>query len=334
VGLGWISVLALLLPCSQAFMSLNGAFTLVRSSARGIFPAQAPLVHARLPVLGSPKSSRRSSGLALRMDDAKEGGRGLMEKMPSGHKISYDFFPAANPTVVYLPALNQTRHGSKSFALQVWAKRNGQGYLSADYYGCGRSDGEYVDGTISQWTADTVHMLTEVVKGPVILVGAGVGGWIAMHVALRLPKQVKGIVGVAADPDFTTDVVLPVLDDETKQKIKDTGMANIVWGLNQYTISQKLIDDAEDMLLLQKGPKSVPIKCPVRLLQGLGDEEIPPNRALKISDALTSDDVVVTYAKFGDHVLDDEEDFRRMTNDVKELCSKFYEYDLSSPTSG
>lgn len=262
------------------------------------------------------------------------GGRGLIEKMPDGHKISYDFFPGANPTVVYLPALNQTRHGSKSFALQVWAKRNGQGFMSADYYGLGRSEGEYVDGTISKWTEDTIHMLKNVVKGPVVLVGAGVGGWIAMHVAIKLPKQVKGIVGVSADPDFTTDVVLPALDAETKKKIRDTGMADIVWGLNQYTISQKLIDDAENMLLLQGGSKSIPITCPVRLNQGLGDEEIPPNRALKISDALQSDDVVITYAKFGDHLLDDEEDFRRMTNDVKELCAKFYEFDLSSPTSG
>lgn len=263
-----------------------------------------------------------------------KGGLSLEYITSDSTKIAYDFIPGNRPTVVYLPSFNQTRFGSKASALQTWCKRNKQGYFAADYYGCGGSGGQYQDGTISRWTRDTVELIENVVKGPVLLVGSGVGGWVMMHVALQRPKLVKGLVGIAPTPDFTKDVVLPVLDEETKRKIKETGMEEILWGGNTYTISQKLIDDASDQLVLQGGPKSIGITCPVRLIQGLGDQEIPPNRALKICDVVASEDVVITYVKYGDHMLDEEEDFERMTADVADLCSKIYEFDLSSPSSG
>ena len=129
---------------------------------------------------------------------------------------TFDFIPAQNPTIVYLPGLEQNRLGTTAFALQTWAKRNRQGFFTADYFGCGKSEGEYADATISRWVEDTVELVEQEIKGPVVLVGSGVGGWIAMHVAQRLPKMIKGLVGIAADPDFTTDVVLPKLDDATK----------------------------------------------------------------------------------------------------------------------
>jgi len=251
-----------------------------------------------------------------------------------GVALSYDYLPGTNPTVVFLPGLNQTRIGSKAIALQTWCKRNKQGYFTADYYGCGKSGGLYKDGTISRWVSDTVKLIDEVIKGPVLLVGAGVGGWVMMHVALQRPQLVKGLVGMAADPDFTTDVVMPVLDDKTKRQIRETGLADIQWGVNKYTLSQKLIDDSQKLLLLQGGPKSVPIKCPVRLIQGLGDEEIPPKRALKITEVLATEDLVLTYFKYGDHGLDEEEDLEHMTGEVADLCAKGFDFDLTSPTSG
>jgi pimeloyl-ACP methyl ester carboxylesterase len=235
---------------------------------------------------------------------------------------------------VYLPGLEQNRLGTTAFALQTWAKRNRQGFFTADYFGCGKSEGEYADATISRWVEDTVELVEQEIKGPVVLVGSGVGGWIAMHVAQRLPKMIKGLVGIAADPDFTTDVVLPKLDDATKSKIKDEGSAVITWGENKYMLTSKLIEDSKNMLLLQGGAGSVAINCPVRLVQGLGDEEIPPDRALKICDVMQSKYVVITYAKASKHHLDDDSDLRVILENVDEVCKKFYEFDLRSPTSG
>lgn len=278
-------------------------------------------------------SLRKSPTVSVSMK-AAEGGLSQKYVADDGAKIEYDYLPGRTPTVLYLPGFNQTKYGSKAAALQTWCKRNKQGFFAADYYGSGGSTGEYKDGTITRWTRDTVALIDNVIKGPVLIVGSGVGGWIMLHVALQRPKAVRGLVGIAPTTDFTSDVVLPELDAETKRRIKETGMAEIVWGGTPYTISQKFIDDANNNLLLQSGSKSVKVTCPVRLLQGLADKEIPPNRALKISDALVSEDVVITYVKYGDHVLDEEEDFERMTADVSGLCSKIFDFDLSSPTSG
>mmetsp|Transcript_15660 Transcript_15660/g.35867 ORF Transcript_15660/g.35867 Transcript_15660/m.35867 type:complete len:255 (-) Transcript_15660:78-842(-) len=254
--------------------------------------------------------------------------------MKGGYSLVYDYIDGNKPTIVYLPAFNQSRINSKSTALQTWAKRNGKSFFSADYYGCGKSDGKFEDGTLSMWTNDMISLIENVIQRPVLLVGSGVGGWVGLHVALKRKDLVRGLVGIAADPDFTTDVVLPELDDSIKEKIQKDGSAMISWGVSEYTISKKFIDDSKNMLLLPGGSESLDIKCPVRLIQGLSDEEIPPDRALRISEAIKNDDVVVYYVKDGDHFLDQDEDISRMIDQVQELCSKYFEFDLTSPGSG
>ena len=175
----------------------------------------------------------------------------------------------------------------------------------ADYFATGKSDGEYRDATISRWSKDAAKLIDMISdkKGvqKITLVGAGVGGWIMLHTAQMRSSKILGLVGVAADPDFTETLVWPALDEDTKRKVMAEGIAEISWGGKPYTISKSLIEDGRKMLLLNKGPNSIPIECPVRLIQGLGDEEIPPERALELSDAISSKDVIVTYVKYGKH---------------------------------
>mmetsp|Transcript_47839 Transcript_47839/g.119578 ORF Transcript_47839/g.119578 Transcript_47839/m.119578 type:complete len:332 (+) Transcript_47839:54-1049(+) len=316
-------------PLAEAF-----APSLIRPLSPSPFSSHrtAPITPLGLPLAAA--SLRPSPPLSLRMS-AKEGGLGLTHECSDGTKIKYDHIPAANPTIMYLPGLFQTRYDSKFNALQSWCKRNNYGYFVADYYGCGQSGGDKDKACISRWTQDTLTIIDEVIKGPVILCGSGVGGWVMLHVALQAPKDtVYGLVGVAADPDFTTDLVLPSLSEETLAKIKKEGSAMIKWGNNEYTMSQTFIDDAENNLVMKGGPSSLKVPCPVRLVQGLGDEEIPAERALTLCDVLATDDVVVSYTKLGNHVLDDEEDMRLVASHLGDLASRYFEYDLKSPQSG
>jgi len=329
--------------CLVASASLAAAFTPslvqpLRSSPSSQKAASSALAPMMRPAAASRLAPLRpSSALSLSMAAASSeagGGLGLTHQCADGTKITYDFIPASNPTILYLPGLGQTRYDSKFSALQSWCKRNNYGYLVADYYGCGQSGGDPKKGCITRWTADTLSIIKNVIKGPVVLCGSGVGGWVMMQVAVQNPKAVVGCVGVAADPDFTTDLVIPSLSKETLDKIDKDGAAEITWGKAQYTLSKVFIDDAEKNLLMKGGPGSLKVTCPVRLVQGLGDIEIPPERALTLCDVLATEDVVVTYAKFGDHVLDEDDDTRLVTSHLADLASQYFEFDLKSPSSG
>lgn len=239
-------------------------------------------------------------------------------------KIFYDFLPGDGPTIFFLPALNHTRHGAKANAIKTWCRRQGRSFLVADYFGMGKSDGEYKDATITRWATDAVKLMDYVKKEKAVekftMIGAGVGGWVMLHSAQMKPDSVLGLVGVAADPDFTETLVWPALDEETKAKVMSEGIAEISWGGKPYTISKALIEDGRKMQLLNKGPNSLKIDCPVRLIQGLGDEEIPPERALELSDAISGRDVIITYVKYGKHGLDDfEDDFRRIFYFIEDI---------------
>ena len=152
------------------------------------------------------------------------------------------------------------------------------------------------------------------------MVGAGVGGWVMLLAAQMRPQAVAGLVGVAADPDFTEAVILPALSSDVRSKLDRDGVAEIEWGGKPYTISKMLIEDGKTRMLLNKGLDSIDVTCPVRLIQGLGDEEIPPERQIKLSQCIKGRDVVITYVKSGSHALErDEDDFRRIFTAVEDI---------------
>jgi len=238
--------------------------------------------------------------------------------------IKYDYLPGNSPVIVFLPALNQTRHGTKSTAIKTWCRRTGRSFLVADYFGMGQSSGEYRDACVSRWAADTAGLIdwlaAEHAHAGVVLVGAGAGGWVMLHAAMMRPAMVKGLVGVAADPDFTEAIVLPALSSDVKARIEREGVAEIEWGGKPYTLSRRLLEDGRKMQLLNGPPGSIKVDCPVRLIQGLGDEEIPPERQLDLSAALSGRNVVTTYVKAARHALDaGDADFRRIFAAVEDI---------------
>lgn len=251
-------------------------------------------------------------------------------------KIAYDYFPGSGPTIVFLPAFFFSRwRQAKANALEIFAKRKGQAILVEEYRGTGHSSGDFdSEGTISQWIEDTVRLVETVVEGKIVLVGAGIGAWIMLHVAERLGKRVVGMVGASASLDFTQDLLWPSLTEEQKVEMEQQGFVNMTWGFRGYRIGKALLEDAKKWLVLPGDPGGLRVECPVRLLQGLNDEEIPSGRILRLVERLASDDVVVQFVKGGEHVMDSDEDLHRLWAAVCEVGDKYFEYDLTSPSSG
>ena len=202
--------------------------------------------------------------------------------------------------------------GSKAIAIEAHCKQRGQAFLRFDYSGHGQSSGAFSDGTISKWTDDAVFAIEKLSDGPQVLVGSSMGGWIMLLVALRMQKKVAGLIGLAAAPDFTEDLIAHELNDEQRLSMKRDGFVLLSCDYDDkpYTITQSLIDDGRNNLLLNN---SISLNQPVRLIQGLKDKDVPWGTALNLQEKLTSDDVETTLVKNGDHRLSGPHDIKRLT---------------------
>lgn len=256
-----------------------------------------------------------------------------------GRSISFDYWPGteAYPTVVYLPGFFYARsRTAKANALEIFCKRRAQPFLVQEYSGVGQSEGSFAEGTLTRWMAECVAILDAVVPpgGKAVLVGSGIGGWMALHVAQMRPDVVVGLVGVSADPDFTEDLLRPALTDTQKEALETDGQLVLQWGFRDYVLSKALMEDAKKWCVMRGGDASLDVRVPVRLIHGLADEEVPPERALTLARVLASEDVSVRLIKGGDHTLETDADFGMMWGAVCEICDAYFEYDLRSPMSG
>ena len=180
-----------------------------------------------------------------------------------GGFLSYDYLQSEtgkNSPVVFLPGLVREKNEAKCVNLMSFCKKNQFSYLSADYYGVGHSSGSIRDATVSRWTSDVIRLITnvldrrEVKDFKVILVGHGVGAWIAFLIAQQRPDLVRGIVGLSADPDFTDELLWKRLPEDVKRRIMDDGVHEITWGKEKYPITKALIEDGRKNLLLTGEP--------------------------------------------------------------------------------
>ncbi len=208
--------------------------------------------------------------------------------------------------------------GSKALALEEHCRKQGRAFLRFDYSGHGQSSGAFRDGTIGRWADDALDAIERLTEGPQILVGSSMGGWIMLLTALKLKHRVAGLIGIAAAPDFTEDLIGRELTEEQRQAVESAGFVNIPsdYGDEPYTITKALIEDGRDHLLLG-GP--IPLNGPVRLIHGLKDADVPWRTALRLQDALTSTDVEVTLVKDGDHRLSEPHDLARLTDSLDRL---------------
>ncbi len=226
--------------------------------------------------------------------------------------IAYRAMAGSAPGVMFCGGFMSDMTGTKATALEAHCRRTGRAFVRFDYSGHGASGGAFRDGSIGAWRDDALAVLDRVASGPQILVGSSMGGWIVLLLALARPERVAGLVGVAAAPDFTEDLIWSTLDDEGRRTLAETGeiVMPCDYGDDPYPITMGLIEEGRDHLLLGE---PIGLRCPIHLLQGMRDEDVPWRTALRIAEQVESDSVVVELIKDGDHRLSRDEDLARLT---------------------
>ena len=204
--------------------------------------------------------------------------------------------------------------GGKALALDAWAGREGRACLRFDYGGCGESGGDFAHQTITSWRDDALLMLDRLTDGPVILIGSSMGGWLMLLAALARPERVAGLVGIAAAPDFSRWGFSEADRAELREKGRLLRYSD--YGPDPTLTTRALWESGEASLLLE-GP--IALDCPVRLLHGQRDPDVPFGIALKLAECVRSADVQTLLVKDGDHRLSRDSDIALMLRAVAEL---------------
>jgi len=238
-----------------------------------------------------------------------------------GATIAYHRRSGKSPGVVFLTGFKSDMTGSKALAVDELCRQRDQAFLRFDYTGHGQSSGQFEDGTIGRWAEDAVHAIDHLTKGPQVLVGSSMGGWIMLLTALQRPDRVAGLVGLAAAPDFTEDLLLDAFTAEQKAVMERDGRVEIpnCYDDEPYIISKALVDDGRDHLLLRD---EIAIDAPIRLIHGLKDEDVPWQTSQKISEQVRTANVEVTFVKEGDHRLSEPHDLIRLQRSLTGLLDE------------
>ena len=213
--------------------------------------------------------------------------------------------------------------GTKAQALDAWAGENGRACVRFDYSGCGESGGAFVDGTIGRWLEECVAVFDRFCEGPQIVVGSSMGGWLALLLARDLARRrrtgasLAGLVLIAPAPDFTEELMWKGLPPDVRDEIETKGLwlRPSEYG-EPYPITRALIEDGRKHLLLGS---SIHVGCPVRILQGRQDPDVPWQHAFALTARLPADDVVLTLIPDGDHRLSRPQDIARLIAAVEEF---------------
>ena len=231
----------------------------------------------------------------------------------------------AAPGLFWLGGYKSDMKGTKAVALADWAAQAGRACVRFDYSGHGESEGAFTDGTIGRWLADSLAVFDVCCRGPQILIGSSMGGWLALLLSRELKRRgynaaasIAGMVLIAPAVDFTEELMWKRFTPEIKRELEETG----VWArpsqysAEPYLVTRQLIEDGRKHLLLGG---LIETGCPVRILQGVEDPDVPWQHAVDLTSRLASDDVVLTLVKDGDHRLSRPEDIERLISAVKEF---------------
>lgn len=239
-----------------------------------------------------------------------------------GRRLAYRASkPKTGLTYVWLSGFKSDMTGTKVTVLETWAQQAGHGFLAFDYSGHGVSDGAFEDGTISAWREDALAAIEALTSGQLILVGSSMGGWMALLSALALQDRVAALVLIAPAPDFTQKLMWPEFSSGQQAEIMQQGqtLRPSEYG-DPYPITRALIEDGQKWTLLDS---AIDLTCPVRILQGQQDPDVPWEHAFRLVETLNSEDVVFSLIKDGDHRLSREQDIARLIATCGELAGMF-----------
>jgi pimeloyl-ACP methyl ester carboxylesterase len=236
----------------------------------------------------------------------------------NGATIAYRRSPGKNPGVLFVHGLRSDMNGSKALALEAHCRADSRAFLRFDLSGHGASSGDFSDGTIGTWAADLLEVLDRLTLGRQILVGSSLGGWLMLLAALARPGRVAALLGLAAAPDFTADLLWSGLSPDQRHTLEESGRVLIddCYGAAPYPITRLLIEEGRTHLLLT-GP--IEIGCRVTLIQGQADPDVPWQTALRLAERLQSDQVQVHLLKSAGHRLSEPDNLRSILRSLDAL---------------
>lgn len=235
-----------------------------------------------------------------------------------GTRIAYAARPGRAPGVVWLGGFKSTMDGNKARALDAWAARDGRAFVRFDYFGHGRSGGDFRSGTITRWRDDGLTVLDALTEGPQILVGSSMGGWLALLISQLRSKRIAGLQLIAPAADFTEALLWGRLDEAAKRAILERGEWSMpsAYDVEPYPVTRSLIEDGRKHLLLDRGTLAIPMS--VRVLQGMKDPDVPWLHCVRLVEAMEGD-VHLTLIRDGDHRLSRPSDLKLLERSLDAL---------------
>ena len=237
-----------------------------------------------------------------------------LHTLPDGRQIAYRHAPGAGPARVFLPGYMSNMTGGKASAVFDWAVAQGRECLLMDYSGCGESDGQFADGTLARWRDEVVALVAALCGPCVVLIGSSMGGWLMLLAALAMPQRIHALVGIAAAPDFTDWGYSA--EQKAALAAGQTVFEDNAYGPEPTPIHPAFWADGEAQRLLDA---AIALDCPVRLLHGQADADVPWQVSLRLAEALRSADVQVTLVKDGDHRLSRDQDIALLLRTIEML---------------
>ncbi|HEY0411803.1 MAG TPA: alpha/beta hydrolase [Allosphingosinicella sp.] len=231
----------------------------------------------------------------------------------AGRRLAFRHRRGREPTIVFLPGYRSDMEGAKAAALDAWAGAEGRAMLRFDYAGCGMSDGEFEAQTLAGWRDDALAMVDRV-ENPVLLVGSSMGGWLMLLVALARPERMAGLVGIAAAPDFTDWG----FDEGQKHILREEGrLAQASPYDEQPEVTTRAFWESGEALRLLG--REIAVDCPVRLLHGMADRDVPWRISAATLERLRTPNARLTLVKGGDHRLSRGDDIALLIRTCREL---------------
>jgi pimeloyl-ACP methyl ester carboxylesterase len=242
---------------------------------------------------------------------------------PPARSIAVRTREGKNPGLFWLGGFKSDMKGTKAEALDAWAAKSGRACVRFDYSGHGESEGKFTEGTIGRWLEESIAIYAHFAKGPQIVIGSSMGGWLALLLARELAQRkcgapIAGMVLIAPAVDFTEELMWKHFSEATKSEIEQKGfwLRPSAYGEEPYPITRGLIEEGRNHLLLEG---LIETRCPVHILQGVQDPDVPWRHAVELVSRFSRDDVVLTLIKDGDHRLSRPEDIDRLITAVKEF---------------
>jgi alpha-beta hydrolase superfamily lysophospholipase len=232
----------------------------------------------------------------------------------------------AKPCLVWLQGFKSEMTSTKASHLAQWCAGNGLGLTRFDYSGHGQSEGKFEEGTLGQWLGETIEVVSRVTTGPQILVGSSMGGFLALLAARHFnkgregePERIAGLVLIAPAWDMVTELMWPRLSPEARMAIERTGvwLRPSQYGDGPYPLTKRLLDEGRGHILAGTGFDP---RCPVRIVHGVQDPDVPVQHSLRLIEELASTDVRLTLIKDGEHRLSRLQDLALLTATIGELA--------------